>query len=179
MRDYGRGAVRGEVLVSAGDNFLAGKVFNASRERSRGIFEAEAMNLIGYDAITLGNHDFDFGPATTARFIGGLTRRTSGIPVAGPPPFLSSNLDVTKSPDLAPLAASGRIAASTVVTVRGQRVGLIGATTETLPFISAPGPVVVSAVVLAVQAEVGKLAAAGVTTIVLVSHLQGSRPTAR
>lgn len=162
-----RGRIRNAVLtVSSGDNFLAGTEFNASLARGVPFFDAVALDLIGYDAIAIGNHEFDFGPDVLADFIESFS--------AQPAPFLSSNLDVSGEARLASLEGGGRIARSTVVELgRGIRVGVIGATTPALPFVSSPRNVVVSSNVAgAIMAEVGALRANGVKFIVLISHLQ-------
>ncbi|MEM1041615.1 MAG: 5'-nucleotidase C-terminal domain-containing protein [Bacteroidota bacterium] len=156
----------GAVLISSGDTFLAGPEFTASLENGVPYFDAVALDLIGYDAVTIGNHEFDFGPEVLANFITSFG--------AGPnPPFLSANLDVSAEPSLDALEQAGRIAASTVVTVNGTSVGIIGATTTSLPFISTPGDVVVMEdVAAAVQVEVTALQGQGVEIIILSSHLQ-------
>ena len=62
------------------------------------------------------------------------------------------------------------------VTIAGKtiKVGLVGATTKNLNFISSPSPVVVDANVAgSVQAEVDSLTANGANLVILVSHLQG------
>ena len=59
-----------------------------------------------------------------------------------------------------------------VLTVAGEEIGNIGATTENLSFISSPRNVVVNAVAPAVQAEIDALTLAGVNKIILISHLQ-------
>ena len=60
---------RGVVMVSSGDNFLAGPEFNASQEKGVPFFDTIAMDLIGYDAVAIGNHDFAFGPDVLADFV--------------------------------------------------------------------------------------------------------------
>src|SRR5690606_5393510 len=54
----------GEIVLtlSSGDNFLAGPEFNAGLNRAGGkpMFDSEVLAAIGYDAICLGNHDYDF-----------------------------------------------------------------------------------------------------------------------
>ncbi|MGH2696554.1 MAG: bifunctional metallophosphatase/5'-nucleotidase, partial [Actinomycetota bacterium] len=160
----GRGAKRGVVMLSSGDNFLAGPQFNASLEKGAPFFDTIALDLVGYDALAIGNHEFDFGPDVLADFIGGF---------ASDVPFLSSNLDVSAEPALQALADQGRIAASTVVKERGERIGIIGATTPALPFISSPRNVEVDPDVAgAIQAEVNALETTGVNKVILVSHLQ-------
>ncbi len=83
----------GLVLVSSGDNFLAGPEFNASL--NNGVwYDAMALDMLGYDAISLGNHDFDFGPNTLAASI------SEGFSDPGTPPYLAANLDFSAEPAL-------------------------------------------------------------------------------
>jgi len=160
-----RGAKRGVVMVSSGDNFLAGPEFNASLDKGTPFYDTIAMDLIGYDAVAIGNHDFDFGPDVLADFIEGYERTS--------PPYLSANLDYSGEPRLQALFDGGRIARSTVVKERGELIGIIGATTPALPYISSPRNVGVDPdVSAAVQAEVDKLEMMGVNKIILISHLQ-------
>lgn len=154
----------GAILVSSGDNFLAGAEFNASLQKGPPYFDAMAQDLIGYDAIGIGNHEFDFGPETFANYV-----ESFGADGA---PFLSANLDFSGEPSLSGLVSQGRIAASTVVEVDDVRVGIIGATTTNLSFISSPGAVTAGDVASAVQREVYRLFFQGAKVIVLISHLQ-------
>lgn len=151
-------AARGPVVtVSSGDNFLAGPEFRASLDKGPPHYDAVGLARVGYDAVAVGNHEFDFGPDVLADFMSGL-----------PAPFLSANLDASAEPRLA-----GRIAPSTVVDDGGRRIGIVGATTPALASISSPRDVTVDPDVRGrVQAEVDRLTADGVTTIVLISHLQ-------
>ncbi|MGQ0608127.1 MAG: bifunctional metallophosphatase/5'-nucleotidase [Chloroflexota bacterium] len=157
------GAKRGVVTLSSGDNFLAGAEFAASLDKGVPFYDSIAANLIGYDAMAIGNHEFDFGPEVLADYISGVD---AGIP------FVSANLDVSGEPSLAALAATGRIVPSYVIKERGERIGIVGATTPQLPNISSPRNVIVNEVAPAVQAEVDQLTAEGVTKIILISHLQ-------
>lgn len=163
-QDNQGGMKRAVLMVSSGDNFLARPEFSASLEA--GVFyDALAMDLIGYDAITLGNHDFDFGPDVLSGFIENVKR--------GKTPFLSSNLDFSGEPVLQELFDEGRIAESVVIEKNGQRFGIIGVTTPDLALRSSPRNVVVIAdLAVEVQEEVDKLEADGVNKIILVSHLR-------
>ncbi|MFQ5778304.1 MAG: bifunctional metallophosphatase/5'-nucleotidase [Terriglobia bacterium] len=155
---------RGVILVSSGDNFLAGPEFNASLEKGVPFFDSIAMDEVRYDAIALGNHEFDFGPDVLADFIRSFER---------PVPFVSANLDFSAEPSLQALVDEGRIARSVVVN-EGERIGIVGATTPNLPFISSPRNVGVDPDVAGtVQAEIDQLESLGVNIIVLISHLQG------
>ena len=154
----------GVIMVSSDDNFLAGPEFTAGL-RTGTYYDALAMDLIGYDAIALGNHDFDFGPEVLAEFIKQVSESDA--------PFLSSNLDFSGEPGLQALFDAALIAASVVVQKNGVRIGIIGATTPNLRSISSPRNVrIISDVAAEVQAEVDRLEAAGVNKIVLISHLQ-------
>jgi len=154
------------LLVTSGDNFLAGPQWTASLQKGVPFYDSIAMDLIGYDAMCIGNHDFDFGPDTLADFIEGFT--------ASQVPFLSTNLDFTAEPRLQALEDAGRIAASVIIEAGDEQFGIVGATTPNLTFISSPRNVVVGQdVPAAVQAEIDALEAAGVNKIILISHLQG------
>ncbi len=162
MRELQAAAAGPVVTLTSGDNFLASLELGVSLEREGPMYDSVALSGV-YDAMALGNHDFDFGPDVTARFIEGFDP---------PIPFLSANIDVSAEPALAALAERGLVAPSTVIETGGERIGVIGAVTPWLPNISSPRNVVVSAVLPAVQAEADRLAADGVNKIILVSHLQ-------
>lgn len=160
---------KGSILISSGDNFLAGPEFDASLSRPGNLpyFDSIGIGLIGYDAMIIGNHEFDFGPDVFQRFV-------EGTP--GTLPFLSANLDFAGEPGLSPLVGTRlfRSVVATIPTTTGtEQVGVIGATTEALPFISSPRGVTVSSVAAAVNAEVAALQSQGITKIILASHLQG------
>ena len=158
----------GAVLtLSSGDNFLAGPEFQVSLDQPEGerLFESIALDLIGYDALAIGNHEFDFGPDVLARLINDFGAST---------PFLSANLDVSGEPSLVELETFGRIAKSAYFGKDGQLFGVVGATTPNLPFVSSPRNVVaMENVAELVQAEVDALTEMGINKIVLISHLQG------
>jgi 5'-nucleotidase len=153
----------GVVLVSAGDNFLAGPEFNASLERGIPFYDAVAMDEIGYDAIALGNHEFDFGPDVTADFIASFPNIV---------PILAANLDVSGEPRLAALAAQGRLTTSALVTERGRRIGVIGLVPPELRSLSSPRNAEASgALAEVVQSEVDALTAQGANIILIASQL--------
>jgi 5'-nucleotidase len=159
-----RGAKRGVMMLSSGDNFLAGPEFNAGLVNGVPFYDTIAMELIGYDAVSLGNHDFDFGPDILADFLDGYTN---------PPPYVAANLDFSGEPRLQAYVDSGVIVPTTVVEQRGERIGVIGLDTPNLPFISSPRNVVVSDdLVNIVQGQVDLLEANGVDKIILAGHLQ-------
>ena len=164
-RDARRGPDNGAIFVSSGDNFLAGPEFSAGL--ADGVFyDARALDMLRYDAISLGNHDFDFGPDVLAEFINDYRR-------PGKPPYLSANADFSAEPALQALADRKVIVPSTVIHEKGERIGIIGAITPQLLFISSPRGVVIDPDVAgAIQTEIDALQARGVDKIVLISHLQ-------
>ena len=153
----------GFLLLNSGDNFLAGPEFNESLQHGVPFYDSIALNRIGFDAMAIGNHEFDFGPNVFAKFIRGFDPDV---------PFVSSNLDVSGEPKLDKLADRGRIVKSVVVQVGGHLVGVVGATTTELPFISSPRNVVVKGVAKAVNKQANKLEDGGVDIIVMISQLQ-------
>jgi 5'-nucleotidase len=160
-------AGNGVLTVSSGDNFLAGAIFNANLQLppNEPFYDTKAMETFGYDAICIGNHDLDFGPDILARFISGF-RGMNNV-------FLSANLDYTNEPDLLRLQQEGWIAPRRVVTINGERVGVIGLTTPLLRSISTPRNIIIEQDVTAVvQREVDRLQEAGVNKIILISHMQ-------
>ena len=166
LRQEAESSGSGVLVLSAGDNYLAGPEFSASlARRPAPFYDVIALDLIGYDAIVLGNHEFDFGPDVLADAIAGSSSFA---------PFLSANLDFSDEPRLAALVAGGRIASSTILSVNGEQVGVIGATTPGLRYLSIPRNVrVMENVTAVVQREIDALLSVGVNKIIVVSHLQG------
>lgn len=161
--DPGESRRRGVVLLNSGDNYLAGTTFQASQEPGAPFYDGIAVQLLGYDALGIGNHEFDFGPETFARF----------VETVGRTPFVSANLDFSAEPSLARLVGRNLVS-RTVITERGEKIGVVGLTTVSLPTISSPGAVEVLTDLTGIaQAEVDALTASGVNKVVLVSHLQG------
>jgi 2',3'-cyclic-nucleotide 2'-phosphodiesterase (5'-nucleotidase family) len=110
--------IRRECAASAGCLVLdAGDMVQGTPVSSlfRGVPVFELAGLLGLDASTLGNHEFDYGWESIARF-----RETAPFPI------LSANV----------VDAEGNLLAdhaSTVLEVNGVRVGIMGALTERLP----------------------------------------------
>jgi len=139
------------ILVDGGDQFQ-GTLFYTYY---KGKLAAEMMNHVGYDGMTVGNHEFDDGPEVLRGFMDAVDF-----------PVLMSNADVSNEPALA-----GVLKKSTVIERNGERLGLIGLTAEDTDELSSPGDnVMFSDPVAAVQAEVDRLTADGVNKIIVLSH---------
>jgi 5'-nucleotidase len=158
---------RSVIMLSSGDNFLAGPEFFISQElpADEAYYDSRALDLVGYDAMAIGNHEFDFGPEVLARFIRGFSSSQA--------PFISANLDFSAEDSLQALVDQGRIAPRIILNVDGEQVGIIGATTPMLRSISSPRNVVIDPDVAGIiQAHVDTLESMGVNKIILISHLQ-------
>jgi len=146
-----RARTNNSILVSGGDQFQ-GTLFYTYY---KGKVAAEMMNKLGYDAMTVGNHEFDDGPEVLRGFMDALNF-----------PVLMSNADYTNEPLL-----EGKLAKSTVIERGGEKLGLIGLTPEDTDELASPGAnVKFSDPVTAVQGEVDKLTAMGVNKIIVLSH---------
>ncbi|SMX37890.1 bifunctional metallophosphatase/5'-nucleotidase [Maliponia aquimaris] len=139
------------ILVDGGDQFQ-GTLFYTYY---KGKLAAEMMNLMGYDGMTVGNHEFDDGPEVLRGFMDAVEF-----------PVLMSNADVSGEPLLA-----GVLQKSTVIERGGEKLGLIGLTPQDTDELASPGDnIVFTDPSEAVQAEVDKLTEMGVNKIIVLSH---------
>ncbi|WP_298914914.1 bifunctional metallophosphatase/5'-nucleotidase [uncultured Roseobacter sp.] len=139
------------ILVDGGDQFQ-GTLFYTYY---KGALAAEMMNKLGYDGMTVGNHEFDDGPEVLRGFMDAVNF-----------PVLMSNADVSNEPLLA-----DKLAKSTVIERGGEKIGLIGLTPEDTDELASPGDnITFSDPVAAVQGEVDRLSAEGVNKIIVLSH---------
>ncbi|SES24447.1 5'-nucleotidase [Tranquillimonas rosea] len=139
------------LLVDGGDQFQ-GTLFYTYY---KGELAAEMMNKMGYDAMTVGNHEFDDGPEVLRGFVDAVEF-----------PILMSNADISGEELLA-----DAIQKSTIIEKNGERIGLIGLTPQDTDELASPGPnVTFTDPVAAVQGEVDKLTGEGVNKIVVLSH---------
>lgn len=68
----------GQALVLDAGDFLMGSFFHLAEAETG--FQLRLMKKMGYDAVSLGNHEFDYGPATLAKIINNARLRDE-IPV--------------------------------------------------------------------------------------------------
>ncbi|RDI44196.1 bifunctional metallophosphatase/5'-nucleotidase [Falsibacillus pallidus] len=119
------------LLLDAGDVF-SGTLFFV---QFLGQADAQLMNQIGYDAMTIGNHEFDRTSQVLANFI---TKSNF--------PLLSANIRLDGDKTLGPLyrkeigdpPENGKIYPAIVKEVNGNRIGIIGLTTLDTPILSRP-----------------------------------------
>ena len=139
------------ILVDGGDQFQGSLFYTYYK----GAMSAEFMTKLGYDAMTVGNHEFDDGPEVLRGFMDAVEF-----------PVLMSNADVSGEPLLA-----DKLMKSVVIERGGEKLGLIGLTPQDTDELASPGPrVIFTDPVGAVQQEVDLLTAAGVTKIIVLSH---------
>ena len=113
---------QGPVLVLDAGDYSMGTAFAAATREIGG--ELKLMGMMGYDATTFGNHEFDLGPD-------GLGRSISVAAKAGRiPAVVAANIDFTqkdtKLTDLQRLAKTGVIRPYTVIERGGIRFGIFG-----------------------------------------------------
>ncbi len=146
-----RARTNNSILVDGGDQFQ-GTLFYTYY---KGAMAAEFMNQLGYDGMTVGNHEFDDGPEVLRGFVDTLTF-----------PVLMSNADISGEPLL-----NDAIQKSTIIERGGERIGLIGLTPQNTDELASPGPnVIFTPPADAVQAEVDRLTEEGVNKIIVLSH---------
>lgn len=156
------------LLVDAGDYFQGTLFFNAWR----GSDAVMALNTIGYDVATLGNHEFDLGPEGLAAAMRGDAVEIAGVGYTTESidlPIVVTNLDYTAEPEL---AGASWLQDSVVFERGGRRFGVLGIITDTTSNIASPGPnIQFLDYVSTVQGEVDRLEAEGVNHIILLSHI--------
>ena len=116
--------------LNAGDAILPGPRFNASlvnlataaSDGGQDYYDAIAMRALAFDATVFGNHEFDFGLATAARFVDRA--------VTPAKPYLSFNINFSANAAFADLQTAGKVAPYKVFTTKGgKHVAVIGVTT--------------------------------------------------
>ncbi|XP_012940670.1 snake venom 5'-nucleotidase [Aplysia californica] len=138
------------ILLDAGDQFQGTLWFQVYK----GLANARFMNLLQYDAMAVGNHEFDDGVSALYTFAKDLNAS-----------LLSSNADLTNTPVL-----QGLIVNSTIVVRDGERIGVVGYTTTETTYISNPETVTFDPEIASVQAEIDRLTAQGVNKIIALGH---------
>lgn len=148
-----RAGVANSILVDAGDRFT-GTLFH---QQYHGQGNAQVMNLLGYDVMTLGNHEFDNGDEILSAFLDMVDF-----------PVVNSNVDFSGSPVLA-----DKVAPYAILEVGGQQIGVVGVITPETDILSSPGDELVFNTDLAgaVQPVVDELTGMGVNKVILLTHI--------
>lgn len=176
------------VTLSAGDNFIPGPFFSAAGDsalrpvlqdvyqdffgeedltnlrEANGRVDISIMNIIGFDASAVGNHEFDAGTSSIEDIIFTDIRGDSLGDVrwlGAQFPYLSSNLDFSNDglgdfftdsilpntqfqshpSDLDAAGNAPKLAPATVIKIGEEYLGVVGATTQVIQTITSPGDV--------------------------------------
>jgi len=160
------------------------------------------MNIMGFQGSAFGNHEFDLGTPEVNSIIG-VDIRSNGADkrwIGAQFPYLSANLNFSNDVNLSYLTTNQRlsvdsfktsptitansqkkgIAPSAIIEMNGEKVGIVGATTQVLASISSPGATTViggnvndmPALAAVLQPVIDSLRAMGINKIIVMSHLQ-------
>jgi 2',3'-cyclic-nucleotide 2'-phosphodiesterase (5'-nucleotidase family) len=163
----------GVLLVDSGDMFQGTLESNLNE----GAAVVGAYNALGYAAAAIGNHEFDYGPVGPDETVqkpgedprGALKARAASARF----PFLAANTvdDATGQP-----VTWTNVKPSTLVNVRGVKIGLIGVTTPDTPALTIGANVIgltFAPLVPAITREATALRARGATVVIVLAHAGG------
>ncbi|MEQ9486328.1 bifunctional metallophosphatase/5'-nucleotidase [Coleofasciculus sp. F4-SAH-05] len=183
------------LILSSGDNYIPSPFLFAGSDPSLnntpvgkagiGHADIEILNQLGIQASTFGNHDFDLGSKEVRDMI-----KPSGDYRGTLFPYLSANLDFSTEPNLSDRVTAngqeastippGQVAGTAIITVNGEPIGIVGATTPLLPSLSGSDGVTVfpnnptdyDALARQIQTAVDELTATGINKVILLAHMQ-------
>lgn len=140
------------LVLDAGDQFQGSLYYTTYKGQA----EVEFMNAIGFDAMALGNHEFDDGPDVLAQFI-----RAASFPV------ISGNTKVAAQEPLSEVLRE-----HVVLDVEGEKVAILSVLTPDTAIIASPGPNVTFENEIAyLEGAVARVKAEGVHKIIVLSHV--------
>ena len=144
------------IVLDAGDQYQGSLMYTTYK----GDVEAEFAEIIGFDAMAVGNHEFDDGDE-------GLRKLTDNVSF----PVISGNIDVSSSNILA-----GQVDNHVVLEVGGERIGIISAlAVDTVETSSPSAAVIFTDEAESLAADVAALEAEGVTKIIALNHIGVSK----
>ena len=140
------------IVLDAGDQYQGSLMYTTYK----GDVEAEFAEIVGFDAMAVGNHEFDDGDE-------GLRKLTDNVSF----PVISGNIDVAGSNVLA-----GQVDDHLILEVGGEKIGIVSAlAVDTVETSSPSASVVFSNEIESLSADVAALEAEGVTKIVALNHV--------
>ena len=155
-RDEIKAAGGNVIVVDAGDQYQGSLFYTTYKGKDT----VEFMNAIGYDAMSLGNHEFDDGPGGTMILLDGAKM-----------PVMSGNLDVSQSNQL-----NGKLKDTVTLDVGGEKIGLVSTLAMDTPETASPGNAVIFKDDLeSLRGDVQALTDAGVTKIIGLTHVGYAR----
>lgn len=157
------------LFLNAGDVFSGTLYFNTFKGKA----DLALLNLLGYDAMTFGNHEFDLGSSPEGHqalvdFIEGSNY-----------PFVSANVDFSSDAKFTGLFSDlyssnpekGKIYNGIVKVINGEKVGIFGLTTAETAGISSPGDVKFEDYLEEAKKAVKAFEGMGVNKIIALTHL--------
>ncbi len=140
------------IVLDAGDQYQGSLMYTTYK----GDAEIEFAEAIGFDAMAVGNHEFDDGDE-------GLAKLADGVSF----PIVSGNIDVSGSPVIA-----GKIHNHVVLEVGGQKIGIVSAlAADTVETSSPSAAVIFNDEITSLQADVDALEAEGINKIIALNHV--------
>nr|WP_249661211.1 5'-nucleotidase C-terminal domain-containing protein [Lysinibacillus fusiformis] len=157
------------LLLDAGDVFSGTLYFN----EFKGQADLAFMNLMKYDVMTFGNHEFDLG--ATPEGHQALVDFIKGSQF----PFVSSNVDFSKDTKFTGLFTdlissepqNGKIYNGIIKEVNGEKVGIFGLTTAETKDISSPGSIAFEDYITEAKKAVKAFEDKGVNKIIAITHI--------
>ena len=151
--------------LHAGDALTGTLYFNYAGET--GEPDAALMNTVCFDALTLGNHEFDKGDTVLHDWLALLNSDTCQTPV------LSANVQFGPDSALHPGRAGNMVQPYTVAERKGQRIGIVGLTVSgKTKSGSSPDPdTTFEDEVVAAQRAINTLRDQDINKIILLSHI--------
>jgi 5'-nucleotidase / UDP-sugar diphosphatase len=161
----GKAADEEIMLVDAGDVFQGTLYFN----KFKGAADLEFYNAMGYEAMAVGNHEFDAGQDTLKTFVAGANF-----------PLLSANMTIAasavlndvKSPtDL--LTGPGKIGSRMLLTKGTKKIGIFGLTPPDTAILTNTGPGITFNTDLkaVAQSQIDLLRAEGADIVIGLTHI--------
>ena len=160
---------RDSLLLNAGDVFSGTLYFNVHEGKA----DTALLNLLNFDAMIFGNHEFDLGSSPN-----GHASLKTFIESANYP-FLAANLDFSgdslfnglQTRGLSTSPEDGHIYDAIIKEVNGEKVGIFGLSTEETASISSPGSVTFENYINTAKEQVAALEAQGINKIIALTHI--------
>lgn len=151
-RDALKAEGKNVLLLNAGDNFQ-GSLFYTTY---KGTVEAEMLNAMKFDAMTVGNHEFDDSEDGLAGFLDKVQF-----------PVVTANVVATAASKI-----GDRVKPSIVLEVGGQKIGIVGAVANDTAELATPGPnITIAEDVAKISEQVQELKQEGVDKIIALTHV--------
>ncbi|MEJ8776709.1 bifunctional metallophosphatase/5'-nucleotidase [Pseudogracilibacillus sp. ICA-222130] len=157
------------LLLHAGDSFSGTLYFNLHKGKA----DLAMFNLMGLDAFTFGNHEFDLGTSEGHPELQTFIENASF-------PFLGTNVDFSDDPTLAHVkvqdsvvreANGGKAYNAIIKEIDGEEIGIFGLTTEDTKNVASPELVTFLNYKESAERAVDALEEEGVNKIIAVTHI--------